>query len=368
MSTPQRSLRIADCGLRIERREGTTAVSSRAVSFNPQSAIRNPQFLVGLAALLAAAAAAAAPAAAEPALQVHLPRAVQVEGEALTLGAISIVRSGNADLAGSASAVALGRAPLPKEEIVLDRPTILGRLGASGIAASDVLVSGADKVVVSRKEATWPAADLVKAAEACLARDRPSPEGSAWRVIRPPMPAVGPSGREVRLESRLVPQDVAGEAKVEVAVVVDGRRAAVQSVLFRLSYVQREAVAARDIPAGAVMTGENVTMRTVASDSPPPADWAPPLGQVATQTIRQGAVIRPSQARAPGAAVAVRRSETVIMRIQGAGFLLTGLGQALEDGRPGSLIKVRNTDSSRVVMAKVAADGTVEPVFDGAKP
>ena len=330
--------------------------------------MRNHNILISVSLAVLLAAAAPAGAAAEPALQVHLPRAVQVEGEALTLGAISVVRSGNAALAGSASAVPLGRAPLPKEEIVLDRPTILGRLGASGIAASDVLVSGADKVVVRRKEATWPAADLVKEAEACLAKNRPSPEGSAWRVIRPPQPVVGPSGREMRLEARLVPQDVTGEAKVEVAVMVDGRREAVQTVLFRLSYVQREAVAARDIPAGAVMTGENVTIRTVPSDSPPPVDWAPPLGQVATQTIRQGAVIRPSQARAPGAAVAVRRGEAVILRIRGAGFLLTGLGQALEDGRPGSLIKVRNTDSSRVVMAKVAADGTVEPVFDGAKP
>ena len=329
--------------------------------------MRNHNILISISLAVLLAAAAGAAAAAEPALQVHLPRAVQVEGEALTLGAVSVVRSGNAALAGSASAVPLGRAPLPKEEIVLDRPTILGRLGASGIAASDVLVSGADKVVVRRKEATWPAADLVKEAEACLAKNRPSPEGSAWRVIRPPQPVVGPSGREMRLEARLVPQDVAGEAKVEVAVMVDGRREAVQTVLFRLSYVQREAVAARDIPAGAVMTGENVTIRTVPSDSPPPVDWAPPLGQVAAQTIRQGAVIR-SPRRPPGAAVAVRRSETVIMRIQGAGFLLTGLGQALEDGRPGSLIKVRNTDSSRVVMAKVAADGTVEPVFDGAKP
>ena len=329
--------------------------------------MRNHNILISISLAVLLAAAAGAAAAAEPALQVHLPRAVQVEGEALTLGAVSVVRSGNAALAGSASAVPLGRAPLPKEEIVLDRPTILGRLGASGIAASDVLVSGADKVVVRRKETTWPAADLVKEAEACLAKNRPSPEGSAWRVIRPPQPVVGPSGREMRLEARLVPQDVAGEAKVEVAVMVDGRREAVQTVLFRLSYVQREAVAARDIPAGAVMTGENVTIRTVPSDSPPPVDWAPPLGQVAAQTIRQGAVIR-SPRRPPGAAVAVRRSETVIMRIQGAGFLLTGLGQALEDGRPGSLIKVRNTDSSRVVMAKVAADGTVEPVFDGAKP
>jgi flagella basal body P-ring formation protein FlgA len=67
------------------------------------------------------------------------------------------------------------------------------------------------------------------------------------------------------------------------------------------------------------------------------------------------------------AGVAVRRGETVVMRLRGPGFLLTGLGQALEDGRPGGFIKVRNVDSSRVITAKVAADGSVEPVFDGVK-
>jgi flagellar basal body P-ring formation protein FlgA len=63
--------------------------------------------------------------------------------------------------------------------------------------------------------------------------------------------------------------------------------------------------------------------------------------------------------------VAVHRNENVVMRIKGDGFLLTAMGLALEDGRPGAMIKVRNVDSGRVVMAKVAADGAVEPVFEG---
>jgi flagella basal body P-ring formation protein FlgA len=312
-------------------------------------------------------ATAATNAVAGPVLQVHLPRAVQVEGDVLTLGAVAVVRSGSEALAGAASAIPMGRAPLAKEEIVLDRLTILGRLQASGISGSEVLVSGAEKVVVSRREITWPADDLVKAAEACLAKDRPSPAGSAWRVVRPPQDIIAPAGREAHLEAKLVPQDVTGEAKVEVAVTVDGRREAAQPVLFRLSYVQREAVAAVDISAGGLITSENVTIRTLLADAPPPADWAPPFGLVAAQPIRQGAVIRPTQAQPVAAGVAVRRGETVVMRLRGPGFLLTGLGQALEDGRPGGFIKVRNVDSSRVITAKVAADGSVEPVFDGVK-
>jgi flagellar basal body P-ring formation protein FlgA len=319
--------------------------------------------LVGLGWLALTATAAQA----ETALQVYLPRAVQVEGESLTLGDIAVVRGDNEKLAATVAAVSLGRAPLSKEEITLDRPTILGRLRASGVETSQVTLSGSDKVVVGRKEVVWPVGDLVKAAEACLAKDRPSPAGSTWRMTRPPTEIVAPAGREARLEARLVAQEVTGEAKVEVAVIVDGRRVAAQAALFRLSYVCREAVATVDLAAGAVMTPENVTIRTVASDAPPVSDWTPPFGQVASQPIRQGAVIRSAQTRTTSVGVAIRRNEAVVMRIQGDGFLLTGLGLALEDGRPGTFIKVRNVDSGRVITAKVAPDGAVEPVFEGAK-
>ena len=61
--------------------------------------------------------------------------------------------------------------------------------------------------------------------------------------------------------------------------------------------------------------------------------------------------------------VLVRRNKSVVMRIAGNCFQVTALGQALEDGREGDLIRVRNADSKRVVVAKVTDDGTVQPVF-----
>lgn len=317
-------------------------------------------------ALVAAAAGlllAAAAQGAEPALQIHLPRAIQVEGQTLSLGAISVIRSEDASAAARAGGVALGRAPLPAEQLVIDRPTILGRLASSGIRASQVLLSGAEKVAVSRKETQVSPEEALKAAEACLEKSRPSPAGSRWEVRKAPPPFVVPAG-EVRIEAHLVPHEVAGEAKVEVAASVDGRPAAAQTLLFQMRYTLREAVAAADLPPGAVLTAENVTIRTVVSDQPAPADWAPPYGLTTTQAIRAGTVIRPALARAAKPAIAVRRSENVTMRIQGAGFTVTALGQALEDGRPGDSIKVRNVDSSRVIVAKVSADGTVEPAFN----
>jgi flagella basal body P-ring formation protein FlgA len=59
----------------------------------------------------------------------------------------------------------------------------------------------------------------------------------------------------------------------------------------------------------------------------------------------------------------IQRNQTVRLRVQGAGFLITGVGQALQEGRVGEYIKVRNVDSKRVVTGRVAFDGAVEPVI-----
>lgn len=313
---------------------------------------------------MAALAILAGAAQAEPTLQVHLPRTIQVDTDTLSLGMVSVIRADDDALVQQTSAIPMGRAPQPREEIALDRATILGRLAGCGIPASRVQMSGADKVVVGRKDTVVPAEEIQKAAEALLARTRPSPAGACWRICRAPKDLILPAGGPVKLDARSVDRKVTGEAEIEVAVLVGGRAAAVSAVVFRLAYEQREAVASADILAGGVLTPENVTIRTALSDLTPPANWTPPFGQVTVQPIRAGAVIRPAQARQPQPATNVRRSSTVLMRVQGNGYALTALGQALDDGCPGQCIRVRNIDSSRVVMAKVNADGSVEPVLD----
>lgn len=161
----------------------------------------------------------------------------------------------------------------------------------------------------------------------------------------------------------MAPHSVRGQAKVEVAAVAGGRRLAVSSIVFRMAYRSRHLVAKRDISPGGVITPENTDIRTATAEDPETADWAAAYGQRAVRMIPVGAVVRPGLVRPVKAACLVRRNESVVMKISGAGFQITALGQALEDGRQGDLIRVRNVDSKRVVVAKVTDDGTVQPVF-----
>jgi flagella basal body P-ring formation protein FlgA len=52
------------------------------------------------------------------------------------------------------------------------------------------------------------------------------------------------------------------------------------------------------------------------------------------------------------------------MKISGQSFELTVAGVALQDGKTGDLIQIRNIDSKQVVVARVLADGTCTPVLE----
>jgi len=297
-----------------------------------------------------------------PTLQVHLPRSVSVDGERLSLGMISVVQAGDDAVAGKVAAIAMGRTPWSKERLAINRTTILGRLAANGLSRDKVHFSGAEQVVVTRNEEVISSDRIVKAAEAFLVKTRPAPTYSCWRLLRRPTDVSAPAGIGITLEPRMLKHGVHQQARLEVAATSGGKTLATSTVLFRLAYRQRQLVAARDIPPGGVITPENTELRTGTANSPEPPDWAAPYGQRAARLIPAGAVVRTGLVRPAKADVLVRRNDSVVMRITGNLFQITALGQALENGGEGDLIKVRNVDSKRVVVARIIRDGTVQPV------
>jgi flagella basal body P-ring formation protein FlgA len=154
-----------------------------------------------------------------------------------------------------------------------------------------------------------------------------------------------------------------GYVGVQIVVTADGKEVGIRDILFRLKYRSRRVLAAREIAEGTVLTPEDLSIETVASDRPEPAGWAPPYGLVALRKVPQNAELRTDMLRAAQMPVAVRRNESVVIRIEQPGLTVTALGVALQEGRIGEYVKVRNTDSSRVIVCKVNPDGSVEPML-----
>jgi len=307
-------------------------------------------------------------------LQIYLPREVTIEEDYLKLGQVSIIR-GEESLVAKASEITLGRLSVPGQKIVVDRPTILSRLACNGIPARKVTLTGAEKITVKKQHQVIKGSEFVELASAFLKKNLPArsvsakaglPDGSVCQLNPLWIPKdlfIGKLSKDVRLYPRLVKSSARNQAKVQIAVFADGKEVAVREVTFRLKYNHRTVVTLVEIPAGAVISPENVKIEKIVSNYPEPANWSPPYGLIARRRLPANTVIRPDMVGPVKSAVVVGRNETVVIRIERPTFLVTAMGKAMQKGQAGEYIKVRNLDSQRIILAKVNEDGTVEPIF-----
>jgi len=296
-------------------------------------------------------------------LQVHLPREVTVQDSQLSLGQVSVVR-GPGTVVAKASKIGLGRFSVPGQKMVLDRSTILSRLASSGISAAQVRLTGAESVTVRRQQKIIEAEDFIEVAREFL---RQIPAGhSACTIIptiRPKDLVLPKSPEQIELIPQFTGRSNRGHVTVQIQVKVDGRDMGKRDISFRLRYERRTVVASKQIPEGVVLSPENVKIETAVSDQPEPAGWKPPYGAVALRTLAANSEIRPGMIGAAQSTIVVHRNETVQIRIERPGILVTAMGTALEEAHAGEYLKVRNADSHRVIMCQVKTDGTVEPML-----
>lgn len=84
------------------------------------------------------------------------------------------------------------------------------------------------------------------------------------------------------------------------------------------------------------------------------------LGLRTKMSLRAGQVLRQSQLET---APLVKRGRLVHIVAEGPGFIVTAVGEARQDGRPGEIIRVRNLTSKREIFARVVDAETVKVTF-----
>jgi flagella basal body P-ring formation protein FlgA len=299
-------------------------------------------------------------------LQIYLPREVAIRSDTISLGEVSIILGDSHEGGFKAKAVkiALGRISVPGQEIVIDRSMILSRLACSGIPVSKVTLAGAEKIRVRRQQEIIKGVEFVELAGAFLKENPPAGSVCQWNPIWIPKDLVLPKKREdIKLSPRFVKSTSKNQAKVQIAVVQNGKKIGESEVTFRLKYKCRRAVTLAAIPAGAVINSENIKIDSVVSSQPEPANWKPPYGLVTKRPLSANTVIGPHMFGPVKPEVVVGRNENVVIRIERPLLLITAIGKAMQEGHVGEYIKVRNLNSQRIILARVKEDGTVEPVF-----
>lgn len=295
-------------------------------------------------------------------VRIHLPREIVVQNPLLSLEQVAVV-TGTGPLVTAANSVRLGRFSVPGQKIVLDRATILSRLASQGLPVEKVVLTGADAITVRRRQQVISGDEFVAFAQLFLRQNPPasSPcEGAA--AAKPKDLVFSDEPQNMHLVPRFVENGARGFVTVQVSVIADGKEIGSRAVPLRLRYRSHKVVALQEIAEGAALTPENVKVEELVSDQPE-TGWKSPYGQVALRKLAAGTEIREGMVDSAQSSLVIRRNETVVIRVQRPGFLVTAVGLAMQEGRAGQFVKVRNTDSHRVIVCKVNADGTVEPVL-----
>jgi flagella basal body P-ring formation protein FlgA len=299
----------------------------------------------------------------DSALRIYLPREVTIEGDVPNLGQVAIIR-GEKDLTAKAKQVTLGRISVPGQKIIVDRSTVLSRLACGGIPASEVTLSGAERITVSQRHQIIKGSEFVEKALAFLKKNPPEASICQYKPIRIPKDLILPHiSEDITLSPCLAKSNIRNRAKVFVSVFSGNKEIGVRETAFSLKYNCRRLIARVDIPKAAVINPENVKIEKAVSNYPEPDNWAVPYGFVARRRLPANTVISTNMVGPSKPHILLKRNQNVIIKVDRLGLLITAIGKTMQDGRVGEYIKVRNVDSQRIIMAKVSEDGSVEPVF-----
>jgi flagella basal body P-ring formation protein FlgA len=299
----------------------------------------------------------------DSALQIYLPREITIKDKRLSLGQVGIIR-GQESLVAKASEIALGQISAPGQKIVIDREMVLSRLACNGIPVSKVTLTGAKSIIIKQQEHTIRSDEFIKLASSFLEKNPPGVSVCGLNPIRTPKDfIISGTGKDITFSPRLVPSKARNQAEVEILIYSDGKKIGSCKVIFGLKYKCRQAVTKVNVPAGAVISHENVKIEKITSNYPESSEWKPPYGLIAKRNIPAKTVLHPNMFGPVKAPIIIKRNQMVIIRIDMPGFLITAFGKAMKDGRAGEYIKVRNVDSQRIILTMINEDGSVKPVF-----
>ena len=297
-------------------------------------------------------------------VQIYLPREVAIQDSAIRLGSAAVVR-GDPALVETANRIGLGTLVVPGQKVTIDRTTIASRLASSGIPASQVTFTGSNQVMVARAGHSITGADVAEMARQFVQKAAGGTGPVQIDVVSTPKDLII-DGNQPALQlipSLAQPGRQAGSLRVHVAAVSGDTELAGQDVILRLRYKCRKVMAVADLAKGTTISAEAVRIEEGLADQAPPADWRPPYGRVLKRAVAANAEIRDDGLAEPVAVVAVKRNDLVVIRVERPGLSITATGRTTADGRVGETIKVRNVDSNRMVLCRVMADGSVEPLL-----
>ena len=312
-----------------------------------------------LAACMAAGIAGTAAARGAGEIEISLRPEAVTRARAVTLGDVAVLRSGDLATIRKLLALPLGETPRAGDHAILQRDSLSRWIRArTGIAAQQIVWLGEAQVLVRSATRTLPARQTEDIATAALHQWLAARTTRFHATARPPADIVVPDGAVSITPRPLAQAQPTTRMVVWLDVAVDGAFLRSIPVSFDVEAYREGWVASQAIAAGAPLDERMLQPREIPLGVSPLARGSLLSGAVtARRTLQEGDVLTNVNTRK---LAAVRRGDTVALLLQSGGVNLEGRAEALQEGEPGQVVRVRMTGASHAVNARVLARGRVE--------
>lgn len=320
-----------------------------------------------------ALAAVPAPAAepAEGAVVVDLRERNTVGAAVVTVGDVADLRSGPDAVRAAIARLDLADPPTRGTGLTISRRQVEFRLRLAGFPPDTFRLAGATEAGVAIARTAVTAEQVVAAAKDALVRRLPGPAADVAVELVQPVAAKLPEaavGEEVAIRAEPhAPTVGPGRVQMDVTVSVRGERRLTFPVFLDVKVLQPVVVCTRAVAAGEPLTEANARGERRPGDPARPAPAADAvLGRKAVRAFPAGhAVAAGDVDRPPADPPAVRANQRVTLVVRLGAVNVTAAGEALQDGKVGEAVRVRNADSKKVVTGRVSGPGTVDVELGG---
>ena len=252
------------------------------------------------------------------------------------------------------AAVALGKAPSPGGQRILNRDWVLQRAREVGAEGS---IDMPEAVVLTRPGRLVERDDVIRAVEEALS-PRLGP-GEAMRVVSVGQIGMLPEG-ELRLRVAAPEGELPAALTVWVDIESNGRKAGQTWARVEMSRSVPVLVLVRSARRGAVLGSGDVEQRLVkagVSSRQALTDPGEVVGKRLVRSLQAGA---PLSATDVEVAPLVEKGDLVHLVARAGAVVATTLGRALEPGRLGEEVRVENVGSGRIVQGVLRESGVVD--------
>ncbi|CQR70612.1 flagellar basal body P-ring biosynthesis protein FlgA [Sporomusa ovata DSM 2662] len=290
-------------------------------------------------------------------LTVSIPPEATITGQYFTLGDIARFNGDDNERIDRLRQIRLGHTPQPGQSYVLAGDILMARMRAARVDLSGITWQLPPQLKVTALAQSISGQELVKQAkqylEACLTGEvMITSVGQPRDILVPP--------GEIAFTMAL-PYGIRYNAptNVSIGVQVAGRSFSTAMLRFDVKKYQQVAIASRVLNANEPITAESIIFERRDIGRLTPGYFTKLdkiLGLPVKRQLAPGIVITETML---GQIVLIRRGQPVTITAKNGGIEVMVSGIALQDGSKGEFIRVKNSNSKKVIRGQVIDDTTV---------